>query len=91
MTFTIRTGVKWSDGSAFTPADVAATFNGINDNPAANVNGLPTLASPATVKVIKWSSTMRRRNIKHRRNCGRSVDGAFEFLDDEHTGGYRYR
>jgi peptide/nickel transport system substrate-binding protein len=49
LTFTIRSGVKWSDGSAFTPADVAATFNGTNDNAAANVNGIPPLSSPATV------------------------------------------
>jgi peptide/nickel transport system substrate-binding protein len=49
LTFTIRTGVKWSNGTAFTPADVAATFNGTNDNAAANVNGVPPLASPATV------------------------------------------
>ena len=49
LTFTIRTGVKWSDGSAFGPADVAATFNLVNTNPAANVWGLPALASPATV------------------------------------------
>jgi peptide/nickel transport system substrate-binding protein len=27
ITFTIRQGVKWNDGSAFTPADVAFTFN----------------------------------------------------------------
>ena len=33
LTFTIRTGVKWSDGSAFTPADVAATFNLVNNDP----------------------------------------------------------
>ncbi len=33
LTFTIRSGVKWSDGSAFTPADVAATFNLVNTNP----------------------------------------------------------
>ncbi len=49
LTFTIRTGVKWSDGTAFGPADVAATFNLVNTNPAANVFGLPALASPATV------------------------------------------
>ncbi|MGC2176001.1 MAG: ABC transporter substrate-binding protein [Acidimicrobiales bacterium] len=49
LTFTIRAGVKWSNGTAFTPADVAATFNGTNDNAAANVNGIPPLASPATV------------------------------------------
>jgi len=49
LTFTIRTGVKWSDGSAFGPADVAATFNLVNSNPAANVYGIPSLASPATI------------------------------------------
>jgi peptide/nickel transport system substrate-binding protein len=49
LTFTIRTGVKWSDGSAFGPADVAATFNLVNTTPAANVAGVPALASPATV------------------------------------------
>jgi peptide/nickel transport system substrate-binding protein len=49
LTFTIRTGVKWSDGTAFGPADVAATFNLVSTTPAANVWGLPALASPATV------------------------------------------
>jgi peptide/nickel transport system substrate-binding protein len=49
LTFTIRTGVKWSDGTAFGPADVAATFNLVSSTPAANIWGLPTLASPATV------------------------------------------
>jgi len=49
LTFTIRTGVKWSDGTAFGPADVAATFNLVNTTPAANVYGVPSLASPATV------------------------------------------
>lgn len=49
LTFTIRSGVKWSDGSAFTPADVAATFNMVNTNAATNVAGIPPLASPATV------------------------------------------
>ncbi|MGC2168935.1 MAG: ABC transporter substrate-binding protein [Acidimicrobiales bacterium] len=66
LTFTIRTGVKWSDGSAFTPADVAATFNGINNNAAANVFGLPALASPATVSgdtVVLNYSTPEYSNI----------------------------
>ena len=49
LTFTIRTGVKWSNGSAFTPADVAATFNLVSSTPAANIWGLPALSSPATV------------------------------------------
>src|ERR1039458_6277217 len=49
LTFTIRTGVKWSDGTAFGPADVAATFNLVSSTPAANIWGLPALSSPATV------------------------------------------
>ena len=61
LTFTIKTGVKWSDGSAFTPADVAATFNMVNTVPAANVAGIPALASPATVSgntvVLKYASS----------------------------------
>ena len=61
LTFTIRTGVKWSDGSAFTPADVAATFNMVNTNAAANVAGIPPLASAATVigntVVLKYASS----------------------------------
>ena len=66
LTFTIRSGVKWSDGSAFTPADVAATFNGVNTNAAANVFGLPALASPATVsgnQVVLNYSTSEYSNI----------------------------
>lgn len=49
LTFTIKTGVKWSDGTAFGPADVAATFNLVSSNAAANIWGLPALSSPATV------------------------------------------
>ena len=49
LTFTIRKGVMWSDGTAFTPADVAYTFNLANKVPAANVGGLPALTSPAKV------------------------------------------
>jgi peptide/nickel transport system substrate-binding protein len=40
ITFTIRTGVKWSDGTAFGPADVAFTYNLIKNNPAINGGGL---------------------------------------------------
>ena len=66
LTFTIRSGVKWSDGSAFTPADVAATFNLVNTNAAANVAGLPALASPATVSgntVVLSYATSEYSNI----------------------------
>src|SRR6516225_6888283 len=40
ITFAIRQGVKWNNGTAFTPADVAFTFNMLKNNAAANLNGL---------------------------------------------------
>jgi peptide/nickel transport system substrate-binding protein len=33
LTFTIRQGVQWSDGQAFTAADVVFTFNLLNEHP----------------------------------------------------------
>ncbi len=40
ITFTIRSGVKWSNGTPFTPADVAFTFNMLKSNTAINLDGL---------------------------------------------------
>src|SRR6266700_7229856 len=40
ITFTIRQGVKWNDGQAFTPDDVAFTFNMVKSDAAVNLNGL---------------------------------------------------
>ncbi len=40
ITFTIRTGVKWNNGTALTPADVSFTYNYIKKNPAINLAGL---------------------------------------------------
>ncbi len=37
--FTIREGVTWNDGEAFTPDDVAFTFQLIKDNPALDILG----------------------------------------------------
>ena len=45
---TIRQNVKFNDGSAFGPADVAATFK-MMENPKANTRGVPTQASDPTV------------------------------------------
>ncbi|SDK02981.1 peptide/nickel transport system substrate-binding protein [Cryobacterium psychrotolerans] len=39
VVYDIRTGVKWSDGTAFTAADVAFTFNLIKATPALDVQG----------------------------------------------------
>ncbi len=45
---TIRQNVKFSDGSAFSPADVAATFKML-ENPKTNTRGVPPQASDPTV------------------------------------------
>ncbi len=47
ITFTIRQGVKWSDGQAFGPADVAFTYNLIKSNASINGGGL-TISSVST-------------------------------------------
>jgi peptide/nickel transport system substrate-binding protein len=41
ITFDIRSGVKWSDGTAFTAKDVAYTFQLMENNKALNTYGLP--------------------------------------------------
>jgi peptide/nickel transport system substrate-binding protein len=40
ITFTIRSGVKWSNGTPLTPADVAFTYNYVKKNTAINLDGL---------------------------------------------------
>jgi peptide/nickel transport system substrate-binding protein len=40
ITFAIRTGVKWNNGTPFTPADVAFTYNLIKKTTAINLGGL---------------------------------------------------
>ncbi len=40
ITFAIRQGVKWNNGTPFTPADVAFTFNLLKATPALNLNGV---------------------------------------------------
>ncbi|MCL2418209.1 MAG: ABC transporter substrate-binding protein, partial [Conexibacteraceae bacterium] len=41
ITFTIRQGVKWSDGTAFSAADVAFTYNLLKANPSISGIGSP--------------------------------------------------
>ncbi len=40
LTFTIRSGVKWSDGQPFSAADVAYTFNAMKSDKAIDLNAL---------------------------------------------------
>jgi peptide/nickel transport system substrate-binding protein len=48
IAITLKSGVKFSDGSSMTANDVAATFKAIKDVPAANYSGLPTQAADPT-------------------------------------------
>jgi peptide/nickel transport system substrate-binding protein len=58
ITFTLRSGVKWSDGKPFTSADVAFTFDLEMKNPALNPYGLALtgVATPSAHTVtLKFS------------------------------------
>ena len=48
LTFTIRQGVKWSDGTPMTAADVAFTFNLIKKNPGLDLTGAWSVLSSVT-------------------------------------------
>ena len=45
LTFTIRSGVKWTDGTPFTAADVAYTFNLLKKYPALDLNAVWSVLS----------------------------------------------
>ena len=47
IAFTIRQGVKWNNGTAMTPADVAFTYNLVMKNAAINLAGLPITSATA--------------------------------------------
>jgi peptide/nickel transport system substrate-binding protein len=50
LTFTIRSGVKWSDGKPFSAADVAYTFNLLKKFPALDGNAVWSVLSSVTQK-----------------------------------------
>ncbi|HUZ19794.1 MAG TPA: ABC transporter substrate-binding protein [Acidimicrobiales bacterium] len=50
LTFTIRSGVKWSDGTPLTAADVAFTFNMLKKNPALDLNSIWSVLSSVAQK-----------------------------------------
>ncbi len=48
VTFTLRPGVKWTDGTPFTAADVAFTFNMLKKYPALDLNTVWAVLSSVT-------------------------------------------
>ncbi len=47
ITFTIRPGVKWSDGTPLTPDDVAFSYNMLKQYPDVNIYGIPVKSASA--------------------------------------------
>ena len=58
VTFTIRQGVKWNNGSTMTPADVVFTYNLVKKYPAINLAGLPisSVSSSGNSVTINFTS-----------------------------------
>jgi len=57
LTFSIRQGVKWSDGQSFSAADVVYTFNAMKHDKAIDLNALWTAdGGPLTSVVLKGAS-----------------------------------
>ncbi len=52
VAFTIRSGVKWNNGTAMTPADVAFTYNLVKKTPAMNLAGLKILNVTTSGNVV---------------------------------------
>ena len=54
LTFTLRSGVKWSNGTPFTSADAAFTFGLLKSNPAINTNAIPLtgVSAPTSSTVV---------------------------------------
>ena len=52
ITFTIRSGVKWNNGTPFTPADVAFTFNMLKKNAAINLGGVDVSSVTTTASTV---------------------------------------
>ena len=48
ITFAIRQGVKWNDGTPFTPADVVYTYNLMKSDAKVNINGLQIASASAS-------------------------------------------
>lgn len=65
LTFTVRQGVTFNDGSPLTPADVAYTYQVQKDNPATNRNGIPVESAKVmgTDKVVVTFTAPQFQNL----------------------------
>jgi peptide/nickel transport system substrate-binding protein len=65
LTFQLRHGVKWSNGTAFTSADVAFTYNLIKNNSAINSGGLTisSVSAPNPYEVVLTFPTAQYTNL----------------------------
>jgi len=63
LVYTIRTGVKWSDGTAFTPADVVFTFNLLKKNKALDTNGVWSQISAVSASGSDVTFTFKAPNV----------------------------
>jgi peptide/nickel transport system substrate-binding protein len=63
LVYTIRQGVKWSDGTAFTPADVVFTFDLLKKYPALDTNGIWSQISGVSASGDNVTFTFKAPNV----------------------------
>ena len=63
LVYTIRQGVKWSDGKPFTPADVVFTFNLLKKYPALDGNGVWSQISGVSASGNDVTITFKAPNV----------------------------
>jgi peptide/nickel transport system substrate-binding protein len=63
LVYTLRTGVKWSDGTPFSAADVLFTFNLLKKNPALDGNGIWSQISAVSASGNTVTFTFKAPNV----------------------------
>ena len=63
LVYTIRTGVKWSDGKPFSPADVVFTFDLLKKYPALDGNGVWSQISAVSAAGNQVTFTFKAPNV----------------------------
>jgi len=63
LVYTIRSGVTWSDGKPFTPADVVFTFNLLKKYPALDGNGVWSQISGVSASGQQVTFTFKSANV----------------------------